>query len=79
MSHPEEYFTEKMSVCEVRIHENLHFLGSCKIHTCLLDALAFLGRTTHYHVSWFLALQINNLRQLVIREVHILSYNYSTE
>ena len=30
-----------------------HFLYSCKIHTCLSCAPGFLGRTTHYHVSWY--------------------------
>ena len=31
------------------------FLYSCKIHTCLLRALGFVGRTTHYRVSWLYA------------------------
>ena len=28
------------------------FFYSCKIHTCLSRAPGFLGRTTHYRVSW---------------------------
>ena len=29
------------------------FLYWCKIHTCLLRVSGFLGRTTHYCVSWY--------------------------
>ena len=57
-----------------------HFLYSCKIHICLSRTLGFLGRTTHYRVSWwwFLQKQTNQYKEnfINLKSIQIIVIKY---
>jgi len=50
------------------------FLYSCKIHTCRSHAPGFLGRTTHYHVFWWVGIVSTMHSYVIILQKFLVCY-----